>query len=391
MRTPTESAPTGITAYQHPAPARGVTQADIARRCGLHQTTVSLALRSDPRVSEQTIAAVMAVATEIGYDPQLNSTARRLAQRRFGHETINNAIALSVHPSFIHFHYNAAIFSGVVDTLIPGGFALTLVNLPGRYFEKEDAPLSSLFIRGDIDGLIIDTPPTAFVHTLERLRNAPGFAHRAIVGLLYQHEEFSSVVTDDRQGAYLSACHLLELGHCHLLQLCSTTEERAAGLPAQRWAGVRQALTERGLDPARYLHFCVVSTEWMNPLWLPSAIDAPPAGGQALLRTIAEQPEITAILGMNDACAQQAWQVLTQAGYGVPEQFSIVGFDDVDPKFDHLGNNMLTSVHLPLVELGQTAAELIIDHVTGRRTKKQEVVLPAELIVRSSTTDPRSR
>ncbi len=370
-----------------------VTQRDVAERCGLHQTTVSLALRRDPRISPETIDKVMSAAAAIGYDPTLNTTARRLAMRRFGHQVVNHVIALTVHPQFIHFHYYAAIFSGIVDALIPAGFAVTVTHFNDDSWSP-NLDIPTIFTRGDVDALITDNP-NAHVNALaDRLQQTPGFANRPIIGLIYRHERFSSVTTDDRHGAYLSAAHLIALGHRHLLHLCTTTDEHQAGLQRLRWAGARQALTEAGFDPARHLHFCVVPPVWGNPLWMateddPYAAVIPPESGQPLVALMRARPEITAVLGFNDACAQQAWRVLNGAGFAVPDDVSIVGFDDVDPRFDDRGANILTSVRLPLVEMGRTAAELAMDHVTGRLTEKREVVLPVQLMARGSTAKAR--
>ena len=113
--------------------------------------------------------------------------------------------------------------------------------------------------------------------------------------------------------------------------------------------------------------------------------------GQALVTLLKTHPDITAILGMNDASAQQAWRVLSTAGFSVPEEISIVGFDDVDPKFDDAGRNVLASVRLPLVELGRTAAALAIEHVTGQLTEKRDVRLPVQFIPRLSAAPAKPR
>lgn len=371
-----------------------VTQRDVAERCGLHQTTVSLALRRDPRISPETIEKVMTAAAEIGYDPSLNTTARRLAMRRFGHQVVNHVIALSVHPQFIHFHYNAAIFSGIVDALIPAGFAVNLTHFHGDSWAPEGYDIPTIFTRGDVDALITDNPAPNANALADRLQQTPGFANRPIVGLIHQHERFSSVTTDDRQGAYLSAAHLIAIGHRHLLQLCTTRDEQQAGLQRIRWDGACQALADAGLDPTRHLHFCVVPPVWGNPLWMateddPLLASIPPDSGRALIAQMQSHPDITAVLGLNDACAQQAWRVLNAAGYAVPDDVSVVGFDDVDPRFDDAGANILTSVRLPLVDMGRAAAELAMDHVTGRLTDKREIVLPVQLMARASTAEAR--
>ena len=101
-----------------------------------------------------------------------------------------------------------------------------------------------------------------------------------------------------------------------------------------------------------------------------------------------EHPEITAVLAMNDASALRAWALLEREGIRVPRDVSIVGFDDTDPKLDADGRNLLTTVRLPLEELGREAARQLVGAITGRTKREEPVILPTELVVRGSTAVP---
>ncbi|MHB9026903.1 MAG: LacI family DNA-binding transcriptional regulator [Armatimonadota bacterium] len=397
MRTRGSDTPQDVSVLTHSTDFHAVvTQRDIAQRCGMHQTTVSLALRSDPRIAPATIEQVRAIAAEMGYDPTLQTSARRLASRRFGRHVVNHVVAVSLFPSFMHVNYYTQLFSGIVDVLLPAGYSPVLIDLrtPHSAAGLPDVPM--IMKRGDVDGIIIDAGDNFSLLT-EHLRNTDGFGDRPIISLIRSTDRYSSIIPDDGQGAYLAARHLLELGHRHILQLCSTTDPQMSPLSANRWEGVRQALREAGLRPESHLHFFVTAHAWSNPLNLDDPthaawnVDRNQSADHPLVEYLRAHPEITAILGMNDANALQAWALLNHAGLQVPEDISIIGFDDVDPKLDEYGHNILTSVHLPLVEIGQEAARLMIEAIVDRGYNPRQLILPTELAVRKSTAPPRER
>ena len=104
-----------------------------------------------------------------------------------------------------------------------------------------------------------------------------------------------------------------------------------------------------------------------------------------------EHPAVTAILPLNDSNAIHCWRVLQDAGYRIPEDISIIGFDDTDPLPDSNGNNLLTSVHLPLEEIGRETIRLLIRQIESRQMEQVEICLPVTLRVRNSTGPARPR
>jgi len=362
-----------------------ITQHDIALHCGVHQSTVSLALRRDPRVPEETARRILAVAGEMGYDVSHNAPARRLALQRYGREMLNHVVAILVRPGFVQFRYHATLFSGVVDALTQEGFALVVAYLPHPWQLTKTFPLPSIFSRGDIDAVIVSGPGSLYSDHIRQTATPFGLANLPYISMLYQSPGVSSVVADDEQGAYLAACHLLAQGHRRLVQLCTTTDFAAVPLLAIRYRGICQAFTEAGLDPEQHVSFYIVSPDWLNPNWTPGAGHeiAP------LATFLREHPEITAILGQNDASAIHAWRQLNAAGIRVPEDISIIGYDDVDPMQDEHGQNIMTSVRLPLYNIGREAARLAILHGTDHSAPPETIVLPTTLTLRASTAPAR--
>ena len=98
-----------------------VTQRDIAERCGVHQTAVSQALRHDPSISAATRERILAVALELGYDPEQHDAARRLVSRRHGTRIINRLIALFLPPRFHQSTYFLKLFQGIWDVVSAEG------------------------------------------------------------------------------------------------------------------------------------------------------------------------------------------------------------------------------------------------------------------------------
>ncbi|HEY3416123.1 MAG TPA: substrate-binding domain-containing protein, partial [Armatimonadota bacterium] len=109
-----------------------------------------------------------------------------------------------------------------------------------------------------------------------------------------------------------------------------------------------------------------------------------------LQAVLARHPEATAVLARNDYGAVQIWRALMQDGRKLPRDFSVVGFDDAFPIYDTQQQNILTTVRIPLEEVGREAARLILRLVEGGQEQGDErIVLPAELLVRSSTAAPK--
>ncbi len=102
-------------------------------------------------------------------------------------------------------------------------------------------------------------------------------------------------------------------------------------------------------------------------------------------------PEISAVLVPGDYFVAQVREVLEYRGLRIPEDISLIGFDDTDPLLDGTGHNILTTIHLPLEDVGRQAAQLLIDHILGQGTGERQIMLPASLTVRASTAPVNPR
>jgi DNA-binding LacI/PurR family transcriptional regulator len=362
-----------------------ITHKDIATRCGVSQSAVSNALRGCGHLNPATRARILAVAAELGYDPARQEAARRLIARRHQTAVINRMIAVSIPGDFYEDRYYGLLLHGVAETLMRADFDIVLLH--PRQGEEPSFLRSPSFRRGEVDGFLtmafneVDEEVTA-------VQAQTRFATRPVITLIEHCAYCNTVTADDQRGAAAAAAHLLALGHRHLLQIGTW-----GATSDNRQAGVLQAIREAGLDPGAVYQFCTVAENWLSPDLPPgsaSLIRAWPSQEVLPLRTyLARHPQITAMLAANDSTARHIAVHLQTMGKQIPDDYSLIGFDDTVPLLGAKGDNILTSVQVPLREIGQTAAQLIIEQVTSGQVALIHRQLPTRLIVRHTTGPAR--
>ena len=376
---------------------RSHTLKDIAQSCGVSLTTVSYALRNHPCVQLKTAKRIRAVASRLKYDPAANTAARKMVLRRHGREVLNHVVGLFIPPAFHTTAYYARLFEGIMEVLTKEGYAILITYDYGPH-DPQRTRIPPAFLAGNIDGLI--TFPRNDPSFLNTLRGSAGFGARPVVSLLQSQHECAGVMADFSAGAEAAAAYLLDLGHRRFLFLRWIYEAPPRGFESEflKWEGVCRAFSDRGLKVERHVQVAQIrSYHWLDPRMLHDLnaellttveIDRRCVRLASYLR---EHPEITAVLAMNDASALRAWALLEREGIRVPRDVSIVGFDDTDPKLDAAGKNLLTTVRLPLEELGREAARQLVGAITGRAKMVEPVILPTERVVRGSTAVPGRR
>jgi LacI family transcriptional regulator len=187
------------------------------------------------------------------------------------------------------------------------------------------------------------------------------------------------VITDDYAGAYAAMHYLLNLGHRRILHFLFPEFDTFPS--PQRYAAIRQACCDYGVDPDHLLIYAAMDWETTVSRRM----------GKPLHRALAQHPDITAILAPNDLYAVQIADVLHAMGYTVPDDVSLVGFDDVIPLLNTTRENMLTTVRLPLETVGRESARLLVQRIQGAIPDEHISILPTELVIRHSTAPPRGR
>lgn len=325
-----------------------VTAADVAKKAGVSQPTVSLVLSKNPkaRVAKATRARVLEVAQELGYRP--NRLAQGLVHQR------SFALGLIV-PGFANPVY-ANIVSGAERVAAEQGYALLLCETE---LVNADQHLNALIDR-QVDGVIIAGVSAATLpqHDLGRLN---------VVLINQPSERYSTIAGDSLAAGQLAAEHFLELGHERIAFIGPSTSLPAFRL---RERGFSDGLRAAGLSPA--------SEYWQRA-------DASVAGGQSAMRALlalAEPP--TAVFCATDIIALGAHKAASKAGVKLGVELSLLGCDDIE--MNSLVTPELSSILTPQRELGARAVRLLIQQLDDNEATTH--ILPVKLIKRGTTGRP---
>jgi alanine racemase len=341
---------------------------DVARRAGVSKTAVSFAFNQPENLNAATRDRILAAAAELGYRP--SPIARRLARRRT--DQIGLVVPQSTHDIFGN-PFLPELVRGIGDVCDAEGIAVVIVPpVGGSIARAADAAL--------VDGLIL----------LGLVPNHPDLdevrrSGTPLVGLdIDELEGFDVISIDDAHGSRQAAQHLASLGHRDVAAVLiamhpDSPVDEHHGISARRLAGVREGF---GLAPDRDerddgLRLRVLSTTVSDE------------GGRAAFAALfTDGPPPTAIMTMSDVTAIGILQAAIDAGLSVPDDLSIVGFDDIPAT--SWTSPRLTTVHQPIREKGRRAAHRLIDAIrSGSEHRPVVEVLPTRLVVRGSTAPPR--
>ncbi len=335
---------------------RQITLREVAEAASVHPSTASRALNAQTRamVNRDTVARVLAVASELGYQP--NALARSLKVNET--MTIGMLVPDLTNPLF------PPIVRGIEDRLAEAGYTLLLANTDNDA-DKEHHILE-VMVRRRIDGLVMATA--------NRETGLPAFLRDAtypvvLVNRTLDDATLPSVAGDDHVGMGLAVRHLADLGHERIALICGP-DSVSTGLN-RRQAFVTWMKT-LGLEPD-----LVETSTWFSSQH----------GADAFTRLLASGREFTAVITASDLLALGCYDAAAARGLHVPDDVSVVGYDDM-PYTDRL-DPPLTTVHIPLYEVGVRAAELVLDALARPDTPAVGIRLTPQLVVRRSTGAPR--
>ncbi|MFC0848193.1 LacI family DNA-binding transcriptional regulator [Streptomyces noboritoensis] len=328
---------------------------EVAARAGVGRGTVSRVINGSPRVSDRTRAAVEAAVAELGYVP--NRAARALAANR------TDAIALVVPETETRFFaepYFSEVVRGVGQALAETEMQL-LLTLVGS--DRERRRLAQYLTGHRVDGVLLvgvhaDDPLPELLEQLDM--------PVVISGPRSEDEPLASVDSDNFAGARAAVAHLVARGRRSIATITGPLDVYGA---RRRLDGYRAALAEAGLPAAPHLISPADFTE--------------EGGRRAMADLLGRAPEVDAVFAASDVMASGARQVLRERGRRVPEDVSLVGFDD-----SAIARHMeppLTSVRQPIEEMGRAMTELLLAQIAAGEPSRPRLVLPTELVVRSST------
>ena len=321
---------------------------DVAALAGVSAATVSRALDDRPEISSETKERVRLACAQLGYVP--NAAARGLA----GHATHTIGLVL---PDISN-PYFSGMATAIEETAAAHGCRVFLSNS----LRKEDRELRAIenLVARQVDGILVNP-----VSPESQLRHREVLGGLPCVYLGANHDESPSYVrADNETGAYAAARYLIRLGHRDILFLGGRTTSRTR---EQRIRGFRRALAEAGLEG--------------RELPAPPNVTLMRQWSYETALELLKGPLPDAIFAYSDMTALKVLEAAEERGVRIPEDLSMVGYDNI--AFGALHRIHLTTVSQHKYQQGQIAVERLLEKINGSRAHTEDILEP-ELIIRST-------
>jgi LacI family transcriptional regulator len=324
---------------------------DVAERAGVSVSTVSHVINNTRAVSEKSRKRVLEAMEELGYKP--NALARSLRRRKTN--TLGMIVPDSANPFF------AEIARAIEDASFAKNYSVILCNSEGD-LEKQQA-YTNVLIENRVAGILFVAAgvSTELVNDLRQRRVPLVVIDREVPGV-----EVDTVMTNHAEGGCLATRHLIELGHRRIACITGDSEVSPS---AERVTGYRQALEERGLPFDESL---VIKGNFQYE-----------SGYEATCQLLSLEPPPTAIFACNDLMAVGCISAARECGLRVPDNVSVVGFDDV--RLASFTNPPLTTVAQSKVEIGALATKMLLERLQNLEAPPHFKRLDTELRIRQST------
>ncbi|MDQ1102798.1 LacI family DNA-binding transcriptional regulator [Nocardioides zeae] len=334
-----------------PRAGRAPSMADVAALAGVSHQTVSRVLNDSPQVKGATRERVVAAIAELGY--RRNGAARSLA--------MNRSRRIGMVAAHLGFYGPSMIASSMQDAAHAAGYELALVGL---------SEPTSASLRAAVDRLLeqmVEVIVVAAAHeSVVAAARDLDLPVRLVLTQGVGPEEDHAVGIDQEQGGYAATAHLLDLGHPQVAHVSGPLRWVEA---AQRREGWLRAHAERGKEPG-----LEIEGDWTPP------------SGHAAGQRIGSDPSVSAVFAANDGMALGVLTGLHEAGRSVPDDVSVVGFDDI-PEAAYFWPP-LTTVRQDFASLGARAVAKALDALEGTGAAPSSLTVPA-LVERRSTAAPR--
>ncbi|GAB4402771.1 MAG: substrate-binding domain-containing protein [Anaerolineales bacterium] len=332
----------------------GVSIKDIARAAGVSHSTVSRALADSPLVREETRERIKQLAQEMGYSP--HALARSLVTRRT--QTVGVVVTTIADP------FVSEIVRGLEETGQNHGYTIILCNSNAEP-RRELAAVKALREKR-VDGIIVTASRIGDLYL-------PLLEDFGVPIVLINNQQTGkyvySIGTDDLRGGQIATEHLLSLGHTRIAYIASPNNVNSS---QARMEGYRAALEAAGIA--------------FDPALVADGDGRPAAAMRATEHLLSRGVRPTAIFCYNDMTAIGTMRALRKAGIRVPDDISVVGYDDI-PIVEYL-DPPLTTIRQRKYDMGCMAMDMLLRLLNGA-TDVQDVTIEPTLVVRESTSAPR--
>jgi LacI family transcriptional regulator len=341
---------------------------DIAESCGVSTATVSYVLNNGPRpVMEKTRERVLKAIADLDYHP--NAHARGL--RGMKTDTLGVVFPVVVETPFEE-DYFGPIMAGIIGVATRQKMATLLFTA----FEWSDSDhVATKVCDGRCDGYIVVGPPRKSQLVCGLIEKKVQFV---VVGTHVEGVDVDTVDVDNVRGGIVAVQHLVSLGHTRIA-IGAGWDQRTCW--RERLEGYHAGLKQAGLPVDESL---IMVDPQFNGIEQWDEIEQ-----VDLLRRLLSDPKRrpTAIFCVQDPMAELAIQVAAEFGLRVPEDLSLVGFDDIPRASKY--SPPLTTIRQPSRSIGMRAAELLCDRITQPLAQPENVLFEVELVERGSTAPPR--
>ncbi|MFA5093890.1 MAG: LacI family DNA-binding transcriptional regulator [Candidatus Omnitrophota bacterium] len=333
------------------------TYKDIARKARVSISTVSRVINGKDlqKVGKKTQERVSKVVADLDFTP--NVIARSLVSKK----TFNIAVVVKDFED-IYYSYFSHVVSGIAGVLEKNGYYFQLT----RAIKPKEEPLSPYYMKAfeekRVDGMciLVEEALEKDVMALFEKKFPVVLVNRYIKGI-----KIPRVLIDNKEGLFRATKELLDTGHKRVAFLSGALRFQ---LDQDRLAGYKKALSEAGVGFDENL--------------VAEGLFIYEKAYEATGTLLKQEPRITGIVASDDVMALAAIRRIRDAGLSVPEHISVIGFNDMFP-FPP-GSPTLSSMRLPLVEIGKTAAQMLLDIVSGKKVENDTVVFTPEYIRRES-------
>lgn len=333
-----------------------ITQKEIAKRAGVSQTVVSLALNSsyDITLSDETRQRVVEVAAELGYVPQ--AAAKSLVK---GHTNNIGLVLVQPHQQVFRDPFIPNVITGLSAVIRNYGYRLLVEHIDDL---DHLMTISNLLKGGEVAGIVLST-----FEGLEEIVEPLVENNYPVVILDESPATSYSVLIDHWIGVEMAAEHVVSLERHPIACICFGPPTPYINNRLRRFCDTVEQRTGRAVEQ-RYIRYGQFE----------------PESGYAAMKSLLEtEPRPAVVFGMNDMMALGAIRAILDAGLTIPDEIAVVGYDDM--RFAQYINPTLTTVRAPEVEVGSAAGQVLIKLIDGQPMPERQTRLRPELIVRASS------